>query len=190
MLALQRAAGNRAVAQLVGGSRLPTRRLQRFVGWEHERIGNKGSVAQCRSADPARCRTAPIMIKVAPGVSLTWGQVVALAGDEFETVEERSSTRPSAVPRATATTRPAAGCAPRCATTSMTARPGPTRSRQGSTTAAPLPARPTRAISPTSPSRTWITSPVAGVPARRGCAITTARSRRRCWPVRARRAAR
>jgi hypothetical protein len=38
------------------------------------------------------------MIEVAPGVSLTWGQVVALAGDEFETVDDfaRAATAASA----------------------------------------------------------------------------------------------
>src|SRR5437764_13424661 len=90
VIALQRSAGNAAVLQLLRqgrgtppGSR---RQLQRFVGWEHERLGNAGSVAQCRSGDPSQCRTSPIVIQVAPGVALTWGQIVALAGDEFETV--------------------------------------------------------------------------------------------------------
>jgi hypothetical protein len=84
VLALQRSAGNRAVGRMLRSRR----QLQRFVGWEHERIGNAGSMAQCRSSDPSQCRTSPILIEVAPGVRLTWGQVVALAGDEFETVEE------------------------------------------------------------------------------------------------------
>lgn len=92
VIALQRSAGNAAVLQLLRegcgtppGSR---RQLQRFVGWEHERLGNAGSIAQCRNGDPSQCRTSPIVIQVAPGVALTWGQIVALAGDEFETVEE------------------------------------------------------------------------------------------------------
>ncbi len=92
VLALQRTAGNATVQRLVRDGRLPRptrrRQLQRFVGWEHERLGNEGSMAQCRSSDPAQCRTSPIVIEVSPGVRLTWGQVVALAGDEFETVEE------------------------------------------------------------------------------------------------------
>jgi hypothetical protein len=100
LLALQRAAGNRAVARLVDGSRVPMRRLQRFVGWEHERIGNKGSMAKCRGRDPAACRN-PIVIEVAPGVSLTWGQIVAVAGDEIGTVEELQYYAAAAGPKGT-----------------------------------------------------------------------------------------
>jgi hypothetical protein len=60
----------------------------RFVGWEHERLGNLGSIAQCTASDPSQCATSALLIEVAPGVKLTWGQVVALAGDEFGSVEE------------------------------------------------------------------------------------------------------
>jgi hypothetical protein len=88
LLTLQRTAGNRAVTQLVGAARRPARVLQRFVGWEHQLLGDKGSMAMCRGNDPAQCRKSPILIEVSPGVKLTWGQVTALAGDEFETVQE------------------------------------------------------------------------------------------------------
>jgi hypothetical protein len=101
VLALQRAIGNAGVQRLLRDGRLrrPPRRsvargvgaggtLQRFVGWEHERIGNKGSMPACNDPDPSKCPAGPTVIEVAPGVRLTWGQIVALAGDEFETVEE------------------------------------------------------------------------------------------------------
>ena len=92
ILALQRTAGNAAVQRLIKGRQLSRatsgRRLMRFVGWEHERLGNLGSIAQCTASDPSQCPTSALLIEVAPGVKLTWGQVVALAGDEFGSVEE------------------------------------------------------------------------------------------------------
>ena len=53
--------------------------MQRYVGWEHERIGNKGSMPAASGADAAG-GAGPTMIEVAPGVKLSWGQIVALAG--------------------------------------------------------------------------------------------------------------
>src|SRR3954471_18846082 len=74
LLMLQRTAGNAAGNRMLRGGRAappPRRPLQRFVGWEHQRLGDKGS--------------AQTLIEVAPGVKLSWGQVVALGGDEFGT---------------------------------------------------------------------------------------------------------
>src|SRR5260221_7355652 len=48
-------------------------RIQRFVGTEHERLGNVAGVAD---------------IDLGHGVHLSWGQVVALAGDYYATVED------------------------------------------------------------------------------------------------------
>ncbi len=62
VLALQRSAGNAAVSQM----------LARFVGSEHEQLGNTTHTA----------------IDLGNGVVLTWGEVVALAGDEYGSVEE------------------------------------------------------------------------------------------------------
>ena len=105
ILALQRTVGNAGVRRLARQGRLPgtapRRSLQRFVGWEHERIGNAGSISGCRSTDPAQCPTSPIMIEVAPGVRLSWGQIVALAGDEFGTVEELQNAAGDAGPTGT-----------------------------------------------------------------------------------------
>jgi len=66
---LQRSAGNHAVARWLG-RRPPV--VQRFEGHEHESLGN------ITGAD----------VDLGNGVVLTWGQVVAIAGDEFGTVEE------------------------------------------------------------------------------------------------------
>ncbi len=62
VLALQRSAGNAAV----------TRALQRFTGPEHRDLGD----------------IAGRDIDLGNGVVLTWGQVVAIAGDEYETHQE------------------------------------------------------------------------------------------------------
>lgn len=62
VLSLQRQVGNGSVRRLV----------QRFVGHEHESLGNATGAS----------------IDLGNGVTLTWGQVVAVAGDEFGTVEE------------------------------------------------------------------------------------------------------
>lgn len=86
-LALQRAVGNRAVAAIVrasrsgGSSRVARdsqagpgsgRTLARFVGAEHEDLGN----------------TISTLIDLGDGVRFTWGEVVAIAGDEYETVDQ------------------------------------------------------------------------------------------------------
>jgi hypothetical protein len=42
----------------------------------------------CNDSDPTKCSALQTMIEVAPGVRLTWRQVFALAGDEFETVDD------------------------------------------------------------------------------------------------------
>jgi outer membrane protein OmpA-like peptidoglycan-associated protein len=88
MLALQRTAGNAAVAAWATSELPPRHRggndhvamregtpvvtLQRFVGHEHESLGD------VTGAD----------IDLGNGVVLSWGQVVAIAGDEFGTVED------------------------------------------------------------------------------------------------------
>jgi outer membrane protein OmpA-like peptidoglycan-associated protein len=67
VLALQRSAGNAAVSRALGA-----RTLARFVGTEHAELGN----------------TTGTSIDLGNGVVLTWGEIVALAGDEYATVEE------------------------------------------------------------------------------------------------------
>jgi hypothetical protein len=85
-LSLQRTVGNAGVARLVRDGRLardarrgsngavaaPLRTLQRFAGPEHEELGN----------------TLHTDIDLGHGVTLTWGQVLAIAGDEIGTVGE------------------------------------------------------------------------------------------------------
>lgn len=66
---LQRTAGNRAVGHWLGRRRLT---VQCFSGHEHESLGNVTGAS----------------VDLGHGVVLTWGQVVAIAGDEFGTVEE------------------------------------------------------------------------------------------------------
>ncbi len=69
MLALQRAAGNTAVGTLLGGvSGIPRRAVQRWGGPEHEELGHDTGARD---------------IDLGNGVVLTWGQVVAIAGDEY-----------------------------------------------------------------------------------------------------------
>jgi outer membrane protein OmpA-like peptidoglycan-associated protein len=63
--------GNRRLATMLA-RRPAERRVARFVGHEHETIGN------ATGAD----------VDLGGGVVLSWGQVVAIAGDEFETIEE------------------------------------------------------------------------------------------------------
>lgn len=75
VLSLQRSIGNAAVARLVRASRSsfgPRRQLARFVGHEHEDIGNAINVK----------------IDFGNGIVLTWGQVVAIAGDEYGTIDQ------------------------------------------------------------------------------------------------------
>lgn len=73
ILALQRSAGNAAVRRALSPSApLGGRTLARFVGTEHRDLGN----------------TAGASIDLGNGVVLTWGEIVALAGDEYATVEE------------------------------------------------------------------------------------------------------
>src|SRR5579864_932152 len=75
LLALQHSAGNAAVSRLVAGARPTAKRsgsVQRFVGPEHEQLGNVTGTS----------------IDLGNGVVLTWGQVVAIAGDEFGSVED------------------------------------------------------------------------------------------------------
>ena len=64
LAALQRAAGNRAVSRWIA--------VQRGVGHEHESLGD----------------VTKAHIDLGFGVVLTWGQVVAVAGDEIGSVEE------------------------------------------------------------------------------------------------------
>ena len=79
MLALQGKLGNAGVARLLNRARgAPAARagggrmLQRFAGPEHESLGN----------------TLHTNIDLGHGVTLTWGQVLAIAGDEIGTIEE------------------------------------------------------------------------------------------------------
>lgn len=75
VLSLQRSIGNAAVARLVRASRSslrPRRQLARFVGPEHEDLGNAINVN----------------IDFGNGIVLTWGQVVAIAGDEYGTIDQ------------------------------------------------------------------------------------------------------
>jgi hypothetical protein len=87
VLALQRVAGNRAVramlSRVVASPRVPadpragrraTVTLQRFDTFEHERMGNKGS--------------AFAGVELVPGYRLTYGEMVAMAGDYFESIDE------------------------------------------------------------------------------------------------------
>ena len=70
---LHRSAGNAAVSRLLrpwGSSGVP--RLARFVGTEHRELGN----------------TTGTNIDLGNGVVLTWGEIVALAGDEYATLED------------------------------------------------------------------------------------------------------
>jgi hypothetical protein len=57
----------------------PGKQLQRFVESEHKLIGDLGS-----SRGPA---LAP-MVELAPGFSVTYGDIVAMAGDHFESTEQ------------------------------------------------------------------------------------------------------
>ncbi len=64
------------------------RALQRFEGWEHRKLGDEGSRPASVGSDPTKPPAPVTMIELAPGVKLSWGQVVALAGDEFDNVDE------------------------------------------------------------------------------------------------------
>ena len=64
MIALQRSAGNAAVSRV-----LAQRTLARFVGTEHKDLGD----------------TTGASIDLGNGVVLSWGDIVALAGDEYAT---------------------------------------------------------------------------------------------------------
>ncbi|MGH2941604.1 MAG: OmpA family protein, partial [Solirubrobacteraceae bacterium] len=71
ILGLQRTIGNAAVQRLI--ARLPARaRLARFEGPEHRRLGDSTGAT----------------VDLGDGVVLSWGQVVAIAGDEFGSVED------------------------------------------------------------------------------------------------------
>lgn len=87
---LQERAGNQAIGQLLQRSAIPELhkqndfrperclpintglRTQRFVGFEHESLGNVTGAS----------------VDLGNGVVLTWGQVVAIAGDEFGSIED------------------------------------------------------------------------------------------------------
>src|SRR3954452_7452802 len=69
ILALQRSAGNAAVSRFLRPAPRPI--VARFVGSEHEKLGN----------------TTGTSIDLGNGVILTWGEVVALAGDEYGSVD-------------------------------------------------------------------------------------------------------
>jgi outer membrane protein OmpA-like peptidoglycan-associated protein len=77
VLGVQRTAGNAAVNRLLTAAR-PARprpgraRLARFVGTEHESLGD----------------TTGTSIDLGNGVVLTWGEVLAIAGDEYATVDD------------------------------------------------------------------------------------------------------
>lgn len=71
VLALQETAGNAAVLRLLA-ARPGRTRIARFEGPEHRKLGDSTGAT----------------VDLGDGVVLTWGQVVAIAGDEFGTVEE------------------------------------------------------------------------------------------------------
>lgn len=71
VLALQRGAGNTAVSRLLAALP-PQRSLQRFAGHEHQTLGDAAGTD----------------IDLGNGVVLTWGQVVAIAGDEYGSVDQ------------------------------------------------------------------------------------------------------
>lgn len=72
ILALQRGAGNRAVSRLLGARPPGPATVQRFSGHEHRDLGDSTG----RKID------------LGNGTVLTWGEVVALAGDEYATLDE------------------------------------------------------------------------------------------------------
>jgi outer membrane protein OmpA-like peptidoglycan-associated protein len=77
VLALQRTIGNPSTARVLAlqrtiGNRATARVLARWEGPEHQRIGDATGAT----------------IVLANGVQLTWGQVVAIAGDEYRSVEQ------------------------------------------------------------------------------------------------------
>jgi hypothetical protein len=89
ILALQQTVGNAQVGQLMRAGRIGAGRvLQRYEGWEHRKLGDEGSRPPCVGSDPSKCSAPITMIELAPGVKLSWGQVVAIAGDEFDNLDE------------------------------------------------------------------------------------------------------
>ena len=85
VLSLQRTVGNAAVARLARAGRLPgvgpgrrrgmaPRTLARFIGVEHEQLGNEATGSQ--------------RVSIGGGVTLTWGQIIALAGDQIGSIDE------------------------------------------------------------------------------------------------------
>jgi hypothetical protein len=89
IVALQQTIGNAEVGRLMRAGRIGNRRaLQRYEGWEHRKLGDEGSRPASSGSDPAKPPAPVTMIELAPGVRLSWGQVVALAGDEFDNVDE------------------------------------------------------------------------------------------------------
>jgi hypothetical protein len=89
ILALQQTIGNAQVGRLMRAGRIGGGRvLQRYEGWEHRKLGDEGSRPPCVGSDPSKCSAPVTMIELAPGVKLSWGQVVAIAGDEFDNLDE------------------------------------------------------------------------------------------------------
>jgi outer membrane protein OmpA-like peptidoglycan-associated protein len=75
LLSLQRTAGNAAVCGMLSRTRAPLTRqptLARFVGSEHKDLGD----------------TTGASIDLGNGVVLSWGDVIALAGDQYATLED------------------------------------------------------------------------------------------------------
>ncbi|HEX4517964.1 MAG TPA: OmpA family protein [Gaiellaceae bacterium] len=70
IIRLQQGAGNASVSRLLHPS--PQRALSRFVGPEHEALGN----------------TTGASIDLGNGIVLTWGEIVALAGDEYKSLDD------------------------------------------------------------------------------------------------------
>jgi len=71
LLALQRRAGNRAVTTTLPSTSTSTATVQRFVGSEHKALGDSTGR----------------MIDLGHGVVVSWGDIVALAGDEYPTFD-------------------------------------------------------------------------------------------------------
>ena len=68
LLGLQRQAGNRAVCEAINGRHT----VQRFVGKEHKQLGD----------------VTGLTIDLGNGVVLSWGDIVALAGDQYATLDD------------------------------------------------------------------------------------------------------
>lgn len=84
LLSLQHTIGNRAVQRLLASDKaLPQRRaapsIQRFGAGEHKRIGDDATKDASGNIQ---------MVELAPGYSISYGDMVAVAGDHFRDIEQ------------------------------------------------------------------------------------------------------